>query len=61
MKFSTVAVFVAATVASVLAAPASVTKRDVNPALVPDFGVAPGQNPNGSGYVASQVQAAFIF
>lgn len=51
MKFSTVFVLAAATFASVWAAPTEMKKRDVNPALVPDFGVQRGANPNGSGYV----------
>ncbi|KAH9932816.1 uncharacterized protein BXZ73DRAFT_101352 [Epithele typhae] len=49
MKFSTIAVFATAAFASVYAAPNAIRRRDVNPALVPDFGVARGANPNGTG------------
>ncbi|KAI0687017.1 hypothetical protein C8Q76DRAFT_698855 [Earliella scabrosa] len=49
MKFSTILLAAAATVVSVMAAPASIGKRDVNPALVPDFGVQRGAGPDGFG------------
>lgn len=48
MKFSTILLAAAATAVSVMAAP---TKRDVNPAFVPDFGVQRGAGPDGFGYV----------
>ncbi|KAH9889902.1 hypothetical protein C8Q73DRAFT_747653 [Cubamyces lactineus] len=48
MKFSTVLLFAAATFASVQAAP-TIQARGVDPALVPDFGVVAGTNPDGHG------------
>ncbi|TFK83926.1 hypothetical protein K466DRAFT_497514 [Polyporus arcularius HHB13444] len=48
MKFSTIILATAAAVVSVYGAP-TVEKRGVDPALVPDFGVQRGANPNGSG------------
>ncbi|KAI0369417.1 hypothetical protein BV20DRAFT_363776 [Pilatotrama ljubarskyi] len=51
MKFSTVFLVVAATFASVHAAPAVSTlqARGVDPALVPDFGIQAGASPDGHG------------
>jgi len=46
MKFSTAIISLATLVASVSAAP---VKRDVDPALVPDFGHSAGLNPTGTG------------
>ncbi|KAI8986261.1 hypothetical protein BD414DRAFT_416454 [Trametes punicea] len=48
MKFSTVFLVAAASVVSVYSAP-TLQARDVDPSLVPDFGVTPGTNPDGHG------------
>ena len=48
MKFSTFILAAAAIGASVNSSP--LTRRDVDPALVPDFGVTAGVNPDGTGY-----------
>ena len=48
MKFSTVILAATAIAASVHSSP--LTRRDVDPALVPDFGVNAGVNPDGTGY-----------
>lgn len=50
MKFSTIALSAAAIVASVSSRP--LMRRDVNAALIPEFGVTAGQSPDGTGYVA---------
>ena len=47
MKFFT-AILAAAALVNVHSSP--LTRRDVDPALVPDFGVNAGVNPDGTGY-----------
>ena len=47
MKFSTAVLAAAAIAASVNSRP--LLRRDVNPALVPEFGVTAGVNPTGTG------------
>lgn len=49
MKFSTIFFVAAAAVSSVYAAPSAIKARDVNPALVPDFGVVAGTGADGTG------------
>jgi len=49
MKFIASAIVVSAFIASVSAAPLRLTRRAVDPALVPDLGVKAGQNPTGTG------------
>ena len=48
MKFSTAILAAAAIAASVHSRP---VRRDVNAALVPEFGISPGVNPTGTGCV----------
>ena len=47
MKFST-AILATAAIVAVNSAP--LMRRNVNPALVPEFGIQPGVNPTGTGY-----------
>ena len=47
MKFITAALTAAAIAASVHSLP--FTRRDVNPALVPEFGIQAGVSPDGTG------------
>jgi Fe-S cluster biogenesis protein NfuA len=49
MKFIASAFVVSAFIASVSAAPLRLTRRAVDPTLVPDLGVKAGQNPTGTG------------
>ena len=53
MKFTT-AFLTAAAIASVSSLP--LRRRDVNPALIPEFGVQRGDRPDGTGYVAAHVR-----
>ncbi|KAJ2986865.1 hypothetical protein NUW54_g9597 [Trametes sanguinea] len=52
MKFSTFALSAAAIAVSVSSRP--LARRDVNPDLVPQFGVQPGVNPDGTGCVSAR-------
>ena len=51
MKATTIILSVVAAFVAVQAAPASFQRRDVDPNLVPDFGVVPGAGADGTGYV----------